>query len=138
LIDDEESARYLIKKMLGRLPWVVDEAASGEEGIRMAREAQPNLILLDLKMPGLSGLETLSRLKSDPLTSETPVVIITSQTLTSVECEDLMVRAQAILSKEGLSKEGLVEAITRATGNRNKEAQAGINAKSRVKGNVKR
>jgi signal transduction histidine kinase/ActR/RegA family two-component response regulator len=138
LIDDEESARYLIKKMLGRLPWVVDEAASGEEGIRMAREAQPNLILLDLKMPGLSGLETLSRLKSDPLTSETPVVIVTSQTLTSVECEDLMARSQAILSKEGLSKEGLVEAIMRATGRRNKEAQAGISAKSSVKGNVKR
>jgi signal transduction histidine kinase/ActR/RegA family two-component response regulator len=136
LIDDEESSRYLIKKMLGRSPWVVDEAASGEEGIRMAREAQPNLILLDLKMPGLSGLETLSRLKSDPLTSETPVVIVTSQTLTSVECEDLMTSAQAILSKEGLSKEGLVEAIMRATGRRNKEVQAGISAKSSVKGKV--
>ncbi|HEY9430964.1 MAG TPA: ATP-binding protein [Blastocatellia bacterium] len=138
LIDDEESARYLIKKMLGRSPWVVDEAASGEEGIRMAREAQPNLILLDLKMPGLSGLETLSRLKSDPLTSETPVVIVTSQTLTSVDREDLMDRAQAILSKDALSQEGLVEAIMRATGGCNKEAQAGISAKSGVKGNVKR
>jgi signal transduction histidine kinase/CheY-like chemotaxis protein len=138
LIDDEESARYLIKKMLSRLPWQVDEAASGEEGIRMARKARPNLILLDLKMPGLSGLETLSRLKSDPLTSETPVVIVTSQTLTSLEREDLMARAQAILSKEGLSPDGLVEAIMRATGRRNKEAQAGISAKSSVKGNVKR
>lgn len=138
LIDDEESARYLIKKMLGRSPWLVDEAASGEEGIRMAREARPNLILLDLKMPGLSGVETLSRLKSDPLTSETPVVIVTSQTLTSSESEDLMARAQAILSKEGLSQEGLVEAITRATGGRNKEAKAGISAKSSVKGSVKR
>ena len=138
LIDDDESARYLIKKMLGRSPWLVDEAASGEEGIRMAREAQPNLILLDLKMPGLSGAETLSRLKSDPLTSETPVVIVTYRTLTSGEREDLMARAQAILSKEGLSQEVLVEAIMRATGGRNKEAQAGISAKSSVKGNVKR
>ena len=138
LINDEESARYLIKKMLGRSPWLVDEAASGEEGIRMAREAQPNLILLDLKMPGLSGAETLSRLKSDPLTSETPVVIVTYRTLTSGEREDLMARAQAILSKEGLSQEVLVEAIMRATGGRNKEAQAGISAKSSVKGNVKR
>jgi signal transduction histidine kinase/ActR/RegA family two-component response regulator len=137
LIDDEESARYLIKKMLGRLPWLVDEAAGGEEGIRRAREARPNLILLDLKMPGLSGVETLSRLKSDPLTSETPVVIVTSHTLTSGEREDLMAKAQAILSKEGLSKERLVDAIMRATGGRNKEVQAGISAKSSVKGNVK-
>jgi signal transduction histidine kinase/ActR/RegA family two-component response regulator len=137
LIDDEESARYLIKKMLGRLPWLVDEAASGAEGIRMARDARPNLILLDLKMPGLSGFETLSRLKSDPLTSDTPVVIITSQTLASGEREDLMARAHAILSKEGLSQEGLLEAIMRATGRRNKEAQSGTGAKSSVKGNDK-
>jgi len=114
LIDDDESARYLIKKMLGRLPWPVDEAANGEEGIRKAREAHPNLILLDLKMPGLSGFETLSRLKSDPLTSETPVVIVTSQTLAAGEREDLMVMAQAILSKEGLSKEALLAAIMQA------------------------
>jgi len=133
LIDDDESARYLIKKMLGRSPWLVDEAASGEEGIRMALEARPNLILLDLKMPGLSGFETLSRLKNDPLTSETPVVVVTSQTLTSGEVEDLMGRVRAILSKEGLSQEALLEAIMRATGMDNKEAQAGIGAKSSVK-----
>jgi len=135
LIDDDESARYLIKKMLVRSPWLVDEAASGEEGIRMALEARPNLILLDLNMPGLSGFETLSRLKNDPLTSETPVVVVTSQTLTSGECEDLMSTARAILSKEGLSQEGLLEAIMRATGMRNKGAQAGISSKSGVKGN---
>jgi CheY-like chemotaxis protein len=135
LIDDDESARYLIKKMLARSPWRVDEAASGEEGIRMALEARPNLILLDLKMPGLSGFETLSRLKNDPLTSETPVVIVTSQTLTSTECEDLMARTYAILSKAGLSHEGLLEAIMRATSGRNKETQAGISAESNVKGN---
>src|SRR5215510_8662436 len=122
LIDDDESARYLLKKMLGGLPWHVDEAASGEEGIRRAREARPNLILLDLRMPGLSGFETLSRLKSGPPTSETPVVIVTSQALTSGEREELMAMAQAILSKEGLSKEALLAAIMRATAKRNEES----------------
>jgi len=116
LIDDDESARYLLKKMLGGLPWPVDEASSGEEGIRRAREARPNLILLDLKMPGLSGFETLSRLKSDPLTSETPVVIVTSHTLAAGERKDLMARAKAILSKDGLSQEELLAAIMQAVG----------------------
>jgi CheY-like chemotaxis protein len=83
----------------------------------------------------LSGFETLSRLKSDPLTRETPVVIVTSQTLTSGEHEDLMAMAQAILPKEGLSKEALLAAILRATGRRSEEAQAEIGAKSSVKGN---
>ena len=66
------------------------------------------------------------------------MVIVTAQTLTSGEREDLMARAQAILSKEDLSPERLVEAIMRATGGCNKESQAGISAKSSVKGNVKR
>jgi signal transduction histidine kinase/ActR/RegA family two-component response regulator len=122
LIDDDEAARYLLKKMLVGSPWSVDEAASGEEGIRRAHEALPNLILLDLKMPGLSGFETLSRLKNDPLTSKTPVVIITSKTLTSSEREELMAGANAVLSKEGLSQEELMAAIVRATGGR----QAGV------------
>jgi signal transduction histidine kinase/ActR/RegA family two-component response regulator len=116
LIDDDEAARYLIKKMLGGWPWLVDEAASGEEGIRRAREARPNLILLDLKMPGLSGFETLSRLRSDPLTRETPVVIVTARKFVAGEREDLMGRANAILSKEGLSQEELLAAIMQATG----------------------
>jgi signal transduction histidine kinase/FixJ family two-component response regulator len=133
LIDDDESARYLIKKMLGRSSWLITEAASGEEGVRMAREKRPNLILLDIKMPGLSGFETLVLLKNDPLTSETPVIIVTSQTLTSVERENLMAGARAILSKEGLSHEGLMEAIMLATGVRKEESQAEISSTSNIK-----
>jgi ammonium transporter, Amt family len=117
------------------LSWPVDEASSGEEGIRRARETRPNLILLDLIMPRLSGFETLSRLKNDPLTSETPVVIVTSQTLASEEREDLMARANAILSKEDLSQEGLLAAIMQAVSESNERAQAGISAMSSVKGN---
>jgi signal transduction histidine kinase/ActR/RegA family two-component response regulator len=138
LIDDDEAARYLVKKMLGRSPWLVDEATSGEEGIRMAREERPNLILLDIKMPGLSGFETLSLLKSDPLTSETPVVIITSQTLTSGEREDLMAGAHSILSKEGLSQEELLGAINQTAGAHDGKGPAQIRAASDMKGNDKR
>ncbi|MBO0726305.1 MAG: response regulator [Blastocatellia bacterium] len=138
LIDDDEAARYLIKKMLGRSPWLIDEAASGEEGVRMAREERPNLILLDIKMPGLSGFETLSLLKNDPLTSETPVVIVTSQTLTSGEREDLMAIAHSILPKEGLSEEKLLEAISQAVGVHNGKGLAQIRATSDMKDNNKR
>jgi signal transduction histidine kinase/FixJ family two-component response regulator len=133
LIDDDESARYLIKKLLGRSLWMVHEAASGEEGVRMAHEEPPNLILLDIKMPGLNGFETLSLLKSDPATRDTPVIIVTSQTLTSGEQEDLMARAQAILSKEGLSQEGLVEAIRLATSRRQEDAEAEVSATLGIK-----
>ncbi|HEU0185728.1 MAG TPA: response regulator, partial [Blastocatellia bacterium] len=134
LIDDDESARYVIRKILSRFSWLIDEAPGGEEGIRMARAARPDLILLDLKMPGLSGFEILSTLKSDPVTGETPVVIVTSQALTSGERKDLMARANAILSKDGLSQDALVDAILQATGPR-EEAQAEISGTSGGKGN---
>ncbi|HEX5081452.1 MAG TPA: response regulator, partial [Blastocatellia bacterium] len=133
LIDDDESARYVIKKLLGASSWLVDEAGGGEEGVRMARKARPDLILLDLKMPGLSGFETLSRLKGDPVISETPVIIVTSQTLTPEERKDLTARANAILSKEGLSRERLLEAITLATGTSEKKGRAKTRATARTK-----
>jgi signal transduction histidine kinase/CheY-like chemotaxis protein len=113
VIDDDDSARYLLKKMLRDSPWRVDEAAGGDEGIRRARQAQPGLILLDLNMPGLSGLDTLNKLKDEPLTSAIPVVIVTSQTLTAEEREELMMGARQILSKEGLTPEMLLEVINR-------------------------
>src|SRR5262249_2267449 len=102
VIDDDDSARYLLKKTLSDLPVSLAEAASAEDGIRIAREMLPRVILLDLNMPGLSGSEALRRLKNDPSTSEIPVIIVTSQSLTTAEREELMARARAILSKENL------------------------------------
>jgi signal transduction histidine kinase/ActR/RegA family two-component response regulator len=135
LIDDDEPARYLIKKLLAQSRWLVDEATGGEEGLRMAREARPDIILLDLKMPGLSGFETLALLKSDPLTSQTPVLIITSQTLTSGESEELMAGAHAILSKEGLSQERLLDAISHATDARKEEERDEISEAPGIRDN---
>ena len=56
LIDDDDSARYLLKRMLTHLKWQVEEATNGELGIRRARESKPRLILLDLNMPGSERL----------------------------------------------------------------------------------
>ena len=119
LIDDDESSRYLFKKLLSDLTWPIDEAAGGKEGIRLAHETQPELILLDLNMPEMSGFETLARLKDDPLTSAIPVIIITSQTLRAREVEELKSVAHTILSKVGLSSGALLEAIRRTIDDNN-------------------
>jgi CheY-like chemotaxis protein len=114
LIDDDDSARYLLAKMLRNLPVVLVEASSAEEGLSVAREAVPGLILLDLNMPGLSGSDALTRLKDDPSTGGIPVIVVTSQSLTAAEREELMVRAQAIFSKEHLLSDKLLEEVNRA------------------------
>jgi signal transduction histidine kinase/CheY-like chemotaxis protein len=116
LIDDDDSARYLLTKMLRDLPVLLVEATNAEEGFRIARETVPGLILLDLNMPELSGADALTRLKDDPLTSGIPVIIVTSQSLAAAEREQLMVRARAILSKEYLLSDKLLEEVSRALG----------------------
>jgi signal transduction histidine kinase/CheY-like chemotaxis protein len=84
-IDDDEISRYLLKGIFSTSGCRLLEATGGIEGLRLARQTKPNLIVLDLSMPDLSGFEVLGALKREPETREIPVVIYTSQTLDSAE-----------------------------------------------------
>jgi CheY-like chemotaxis protein len=81
LIDDEEVSRYLLRQLFPSPPDQVIEASSGAEGLRFARDEQPQLILLDLLMPEPGGFEVLERLRADPKTADIPVVVSTSKPL---------------------------------------------------------
>ncbi|MBU1052638.1 MAG: response regulator [Proteobacteria bacterium] len=110
VIDDEDVARYLLRSHLANTKYTVIEASNGEEGIRLAREQQPDIIFLDLVMPGLSGFETLDRLKSIPETMDIPVIVNTSKILTGEEKAILEKNTSDILMKKTSSRE---EAIAR-------------------------
>src|SRR4029453_3093735 len=58
------------------------EAETGEEGVRLARERHPALILMDIQLPGINGIEALQRLRADPVTSPTPVIAVTASVMT--------------------------------------------------------
>lgn len=105
VIDDEEIARYILRSHLADTKYMVIEASNGEEGIRLAREQQPDIIFLDLVMPGLSGFETLDRLKSFPETKDIPVVVNTSKILTDEEKAILQKNTTEVLSKKTSSRE---------------------------------
>ncbi|HEU5190234.1 MAG TPA: GAF domain-containing protein [Methylomirabilota bacterium] len=77
VIDDEAAVRDLMQRFLGREGFRVVTAASGEEGLRRARELKPEAITLDVMMPGMDGWAVLSALKSDPATADIPVVMLT-------------------------------------------------------------
>jgi CheY-like chemotaxis protein len=101
VVDDDEATRYVLRRALEGESFEVVEAPAGEEGLRQAATRRPDLIILDLQLPGISGPEVLDRLKDDPSTREIPVVIYTSRPL---DDEFLMSRIASksarILSKQ--------------------------------------
>jgi CheY-like chemotaxis protein len=80
IIDDEEDFRVVASTCLGLISGAdVVEAASGSEGLAMAESEKPDVILLDLMMPGMDGQETLTNLRQNPSTKEVPVIFCTTK-----------------------------------------------------------
>lgn len=78
LADDQDRVRQLVAATLGNTQWELLYARDGEEALRIAREARPQVVLLDVAMPKLDGFEVCRQLKSDPDTSQMAVVILTA------------------------------------------------------------
>jgi CheY-like chemotaxis protein len=113
IVDDDEVSRYLVRSLLGQSDFHFVEAAGGQEGLRRARELNPEIIVLDLAMPDLSGFEVLKKLKQDSRTASIPVVVHTSKVLEPAEIEQLT-DAIAIISKESRSRELSIEKFSEA------------------------
>ena len=79
LVDDEEDILNLMKYNLEKDGFKVDCALSGEAALRIARENSPDLILLDLMLPGMDGLDVCRILKNDSSTKKTPVIMVTAK-----------------------------------------------------------
>jgi PAS domain S-box-containing protein len=77
VIDDEASVRALMRRFLLREGLTVDEAATGDAGLRAARETRPDAITLDVMMPGMDGWSVLAALKADPDLCDVPVIMLT-------------------------------------------------------------
>ena len=116
VIDDEEMARYIFKQFLAGTPYLVDEAAAGPEGVQRAQNDRPQVIVLDLLMPGMDGYEVLRRLQADPVTQGIPVIIVTSRVLTPAEQAQLAGQTAAILTKGTLSRQTVQDALAAALG----------------------
>lgn len=113
IVDDDEAARYLLRKARVDANCVTLEAATGTEGHLRARSERPDVILLDLQLPDMSGAEALARLKQDPATATIPVIIHTAQTIDESVTRSLGDRPAMVLSKQNYDREALVGAVRR-------------------------
>jgi signal transduction histidine kinase len=116
IIDDDETARYTLATFASRPGVQLFEAENGMQGLERALEERPDMILLDLMMPGIGGHEVLQRLKQDRATAAIPVVIVTSRFVNDAEREQILSRAASVVYKGDLSREVVTQAIDKALG----------------------
>jgi CheY-like chemotaxis protein len=110
-IDDDPMAVNLIEAVLEPKGYTVLKAGSGEEGIALARQEQPVIILLDLLMPEVDGFEVVERLRAEPGTARIPIVILTSQTMTRAEKERLNGQISFLAQKAEFKRADLLELV---------------------------
>jgi signal transduction histidine kinase/DNA-binding response OmpR family regulator len=108
LIDDEEISRYLVRQLLPRGVFDLREAATGIEGLTRLRNERPDIVLLDLNMPGMDGYQFLERLDAE---ADIPAIVLTSMILDGEQRKRLN-RAAKIVSKSDLSSPVLTAAIS--------------------------
>ena len=110
--DDEPGVRTLLSAILSRErehPYELFFASDGEEALQMARSQQPDMVLLDIRIPKMSGHEVCRKLRADPITSHMGIVIVTAlarqsdrEEAMSAGANDLLIKpftAEAILEK---------------------------------------
>ena len=79
LVDDSKTELHHLTDMLSKRGYTVRTAENGEEALRRLSEDKPDLILMDVVMPGMNGFQATRKLNQDPRTSEIPVIIITNK-----------------------------------------------------------
>jgi signal transduction histidine kinase/DNA-binding response OmpR family regulator len=111
--DDPAVLREMIQTLEGTGCYQVTTAATGEEGLEAIQEHAPDLVILDLLLPGIDGFEVLARLKSDPRTRAIPIIMITAKDLTAEEEERLKGHLETLLHKGVFRTEDLLADIAR-------------------------
>ena len=98
-VEDNEFNRKIVRQLLAATTYRLLEATDGEQGVAMARDSVPDLILMDVQLPKLSGLEATRMLRADPRTTAIPIVVVTSFALSGDDRQALDAGATAYLAK---------------------------------------
>ena len=98
-VEDNEMNRQLVRDLLKRTTYRLIEAHDGEAGVAMALAERPGLILMDIQLPKISGMEATRQLRAEAATADTPIVAITSFALSGDEQKAKQAGATAYLAK---------------------------------------
>jgi CheY-like chemotaxis protein len=111
IVDDDPKSVEVLSAYLSDQPYTILRAYGGKEGIETARRELPELILLDLMMPEVSGFDVVDALRTSPATAAIPIVVVTSKQLTRDDRSMLNGYVTAILEKTGFNHERFVAEV---------------------------
>jgi two-component system, cell cycle response regulator DivK len=98
-VEDNEFNRKIVRQLLAQTSYRLREANDGESGVRAAQEELPDLILMDVQLPKMSGLDATRELRADPRTARVPIIIVTSYALSGDEQKARDAGATAYIAK---------------------------------------
>jgi CheY-like chemotaxis protein len=111
IVEDDANARDLMRRTLEKEGWSVMEAANGRVALQYVAQKAPQLILLDLMMPGMNGCQFVTELRSRPEWRSIPVVVLTAKDLTPEDQECLRGAVQDIMQKGSYSRDDLLREV---------------------------
>jgi two-component system alkaline phosphatase synthesis response regulator PhoP len=119
IVDDEMSTLMPLKRSLESEDYAVVEAYDGHEAIKKANEEKPDLILLDLMLPGMDGIEVCQHLKTDTQTENIPIIMLTAKDNIDDKVEGLQIGADDYVTKPFVLKElkARIKSVMRRPGN---------------------
>jgi CheY-like chemotaxis protein len=116
VVEDDRFLRRACEASLQQRGFIVKTAIDGEVGLQMAKDSSPDLVLLDLLMPKVSGIEVLTRLRADPATAAIPVVILSNSSREEDKAHAARLGAVGYYVKANLSLRALGDEVARLVG----------------------
>ena len=113
LIDDDASLHELLDEELTTHGYTIESAFTGESGFAAAKASAPDVIILDLMMPGMSGFEVAGLLKDEPSTARIPILVLTSKEISADDRRELQSKVAAYVQKGGSARDQIVAEIRR-------------------------
>ncbi|MBV8517581.1 MAG: response regulator [Acidobacteria bacterium] len=111
VVDDDAAVHAMLEQELEREGYIVESAASGAEGLARAETLRPDVIILDLMMPGMSGFELADALRQRETTARIPIVVFTAKELTAEDRERLRHGVSGLVTKGSAAGARLIQAI---------------------------
>ena len=99
VVDDQEDNRRILRDLLTNSGFEVIEAVTGEEGVTLAEAQTPDLILMDIQLPGIDGYEATRQIKAKPALRTTPLIVVTSYALSGDDAKAFAAGANGYVSK---------------------------------------